>query len=926
MRAPVRTFLFTDIEGSYRQWERHPEAMPRALAEHDAILRQAVAGNRGRIFKTVGDAVCAVFERPLDGMRAAVDAQRALHATPWVAIGLAQPLTVRMALHAGEAEERDGDFTGLVLNRISRLLRAGHGGQVLVAPSVADELLPGALPGVGLRDFGERRLRDVPGANRVYQLEIDGLPVSFPPLETLDSIAHNLPVTLNACLDRETELARIRQLLLDSPARLVTLLGPGGIGKTRLALHAATGLVDAFSGGIWFVDLSGVRDAGLVPAAVASVLGGRIEPGSDPVTAIAAQASDRTLLLILDNCEHLVDGVARLVAALLPRTGGVQVLATSRVPLQIQGEQRVEVGPLPVEANELAGPAVQLFLERAQQIRPAFELTDANRDSIFEICHRVDGIPLALELAAARVAVLSPDALRTRLSSRLSLLTSSSRDLPERHQTLRAAIAWSYALLTEEEQRVFRALSVFQGGWSFAAAQAVLALDELQTMDVLASLRDKSLVRLAETDDGEARYSMLETIQEFGFEQLAVHDELSGVQGAFLSCFLEIVSQAAGFIEGGPQQQLWLKRIDQELANLRSALQWAIERTDGGTAVDLAIGLWYYWSIRGLTSEGQRWLGIALTLTEEIDLALRSRAIRMLGNLCVERGELPAAEALYRASLDSAEVAGHQLGMAQSLSFLGMVAGMQGRPEEEYAYQVDALERCRALGSERGIGGSLVNLAVWALNQGKTEEALVLLDEVQAVNESRRDEIGLAFTFGYRAQVLGARGELEDAAALFEIAEQMGTQSDSPDTVAFARLGHALVELRRNNTALAELLAEEALAAYRDRGDKRVIAECLETLSLVYTRNEEFTRAAVELGAANYLRELSNSTASPLLSTLVADVASKLQSTLGRNQFSLHWERGRQRERRANWLVVAPPGLLELVESLSPHVASERLL
>jgi predicted ATPase/class 3 adenylate cyclase len=535
MAAPVRTFLFTDIEGSYRQWERHPEAMPRALAAHDEILQQAVAGNRGRIFKTAGDAICAVFDTPLDGVRAAAGAQRGLFAAPWAEIGLAQPLTVRMAVQAGEAEERDGDFTGLVLNRISRLLRAGHGGQVLVSPSVADELPRGALPGVGLRDFGEQRLRDVPGANRIYQLEIEGLPVSFPPLATLDTVAHNLPATLNACLDRTAELAQIRSLLLDSPARLVTLLGPGGIGKTRLALQAAMQLIDSFSGGIWFVDLSGVRDVALVPAAIASALGARITPGGDPIDTIAGHAGEEELLLILDNCEQIVDGAAELVAALLPRATGVRVLATSRAPLHIRGEQRIDIGPLPVEANELAGPAVELFLERAQQIRPSFELTDANRDAIFEICHRVDGIPLALELAAAQIAMLSPEALRARLSSRLTLLTSSSRDLPERHQTMRAAIAWSYALLTGEEQRVFRALSVFQGSWTFAGAFAMLGLDELKTMEVLASLRDTCMVRLTETDDGEVCYSMLETIQEFGREQLAERGELD-VTGTAPAC------------------------------------------------------------------------------------------------------------------------------------------------------------------------------------------------------------------------------------------------------------------------------------------------------------------------------------------------------------------------------------------------------
>jgi predicted ATPase/class 3 adenylate cyclase len=855
MRAPVRTFLFTDIEGSYRQWERHPEAMPRALAEHDAILRQAVAGNRGRIFKTVGDAVCAVFERPLDGMRAAVDAQRALHTTPWVAIGLAQPLTVRMALHAGEAEERDGDFTGLVLNRISRLLRAGHGGQVLVAPSVADELLPGALPGVGLRDFGERRLRDVPGANRVYQLEIDGLPVSFPPLETLDSIAHNLPVTLNACLDRETELARIRQLLLDSPARLVTLLGPGGIGKTRLALHAATGLVDAFSGGIWFVDLSGVRDAGLVPAAVASVLGGRIEPGSDPVTAIAAQASDRTLLLILDNCEHLVDGVARLVAALLPRTGGVQVLATSRVPLQIQGEQRVEVGPLPVEANELAGPAVQLFLERAQQIRPAFELTDANRDSIFEICHRVDGIPLALELAAARVAVLSPDALRTRLSSRLSLLTSSSRDLPERHQTLRAAIAWSYALLTEEEERVFRALSVFQGGWSFAAAQAVLALDELQTMDVLASLRDKSLVRLAETDDGEGRYSMLETIQEFGREQLSMQDESDMARSAHAGFFADLLQEISPLLQGGPAQATWLDVLDRELANLRMAIETLIERADSESALKLCWHSWYYWSMRGLSVEGRQWFERALACARVIDPATRSQSFRQMGNLAIESGDTRAAADFYDLALKIDEELGDTVGYAQTMAHLGMIASMQGRTEEAILLLDRSIVSARELGLQHMLLICLINRAITARGAGDFVTALHLFETVIDLQRNQSDDYGQAWSQVYLAQIAYDTGNLEAARELVSESEATFERLADLDGLAKVHTLQARLELRESHGGEALRLIEEALAAQMRRNDRIALAEAHEVLADIQAALGSFVDAALSLGIAEGHRE-----------------------------------------------------------------------
>jgi predicted ATPase/class 3 adenylate cyclase len=909
--------LFTDIQGSYRQWERHPAAMPGALAVHDAILQRSVAANGGRIFKTIGDAVCAVFDEPLDGARAAIDAQRALFGTDWQALGIAQPMTVRMALQAGEAAERDGDFTGLVLNRISRLLSAGHGGQVLLTRAIAEAIEAHVIDGVEIRDLGERRLRDVPGANRIYQLEIAGLPNAFPPLETLDAIAHNLPVALNTCLDREIELAEIRRLLLDSPARLVTLLGPGGIGKTRLALHAATQVIDAFPGGIWFIDLSGIRDAALAPTAVASVLGVRIEPGIDIQRALSEAIGEREMLLLLDNCEQIVDGVARFIGGLLPTVPGLRVLATSRVPLELRGEQRIDIGPLPVELDEDAGPAVQLFIERARQIRPSFEMTGANQESIYDICRRVDGIPLALELAAARVAVLSPEALRTRLSSRLSLLTSTSRDLPERHQTLRAAIEWSYALLSHEEQAAFRALSVFQGGWSLAGAQAVTGLDDAATMQILGSLRDKSLVRLAETDDADPRYSMLETIQEYGMEQLTASAELGRVRVSHAAYFTGVSAEASQYVQGGPHQQGWLATIDREIANLRAAIQGSIDASDASTAIDLSINLWYYWSIRGLMEEGQRWLSEALTLATEVDQSLRARAMRMLGNLCVERGEVPAADSLYRASLAICRSIGDDMGTANSLSFLGMVSGMRGQHGEEYAFQIEALERCRALNVTRGIAVSLINLSIWALNQGKYDEALEFLDQVRVEQERLQDEIGLAFGLAYRAYVLRSLGELDEAADLFEAAEESLFCGEAFEGVSFARSGRAMVELQRGNAELAALLGDEALSGNRERGDKVAIAEALEVIGAISVEIGMPERGAESLGAASYLRELTDVPTPRHFVDLIDSARVALQAVLGPRGFAKHWENGRQREKRSAWLLIAPPGLLGLTGAMA---------
>lgn len=905
--------MFTDIEGSYRQWERHPIAMPAALAAHDAILQRAVESSGGRIFKTIGDAVCAVFDQPLDGARAAIHAQRALHATDWVTIGLTQPLTVRMALQTGEAVERDGDFSGLVLNRISRLLRAGHGGQVLLTRSIATEMEAAPLPGVGLRDLGERRLRDVPGANRIYQLDIDGLPTVFPPLETLDTVAHNLPVALNTCLDREIELAQIRHLLLDSPARLVTLLGPGGIGKTRLALHAATQLIDAFPGGIWFVDLSGIRDASLAPTAVAAVLGARLEPGLDSQRALAAAIGEREMLLLLDNCEQIVDGLARFISGLLPNAPGLRILATSRVPLELRGEQRIDIGPLPIETNHDAGPAVQLFVERAQQIRPAFAMTDANQESVYEICRRVDGIPLALELAAARVAVLSPEALRTRLSSRLSLLTSTSRDLPERHQTLRGAIEWSYALLSSDEQTAFRALSVFQGGWSLAGAQAVTGLDELATMEVLGSLRDKSLVRLAETDDGEPRYSMLETIQEYGYEQLAASGAIDQMNSAHAAYFVGLSAEASAYIEGGPQQAHWLALVEREIANVRAAMQWGIDSGNVERTLDLCVNLWFYWSLRGLAGEGQRWFERSLSLAAEIAPVVRAGALHQLGILCVERGELQSAVTLFEASHAMSTEEQDEVGIALSEIVLGMVAGMQGRSSDEYRLQSSALERSRQLGSQRMVASSLLNLATWARNHGKAELALEYLDQVIALQIELGDDPGVEFSQTYRARILGEMGDVDLAAELLLQSEQVFSLHGIEEGMCLAWLTRSEMELKRGNIVLAQMLIADTIQLCTTRGDKIILAAALETYVSIAVADGEFIAGAEAFGESTYLRARTSSVPAyvdrPQLDTAVA----ALEMELGRRQFELYRERGKQKQMRAIWTEVASPDFLSIV-------------
>jgi predicted ATPase/class 3 adenylate cyclase len=472
------TFLFTDVEGSTALWEQHPAPMAAALARHDALVREAIHAHGGVVVKGTGDGAHAAFATAADGLAAALAAQQALQAAPWGATG---PVRVRMALHTGEAELRDGDYFGPPINRAARLLAAGHGGQTLLSLAAA-ELVRDALPaGVRLRDLGEHRLRDLQRPERVFQLVAPGLPTDFPALRSLDSRPHNLPVQPTPFIDREREVPAVRGLLARQEVRLLTLTGPAGTGKTRLALQVAAEALDEFADGVYFVPLAPISDPGLVVPAVAQALGVREVAGHALVEGLheALRARPR-LLLVLDNFEQVL-GAAPRVAALLAACPRLNVLVTSRAVLHLAGEHDFPVPPLTLPERRTLPPlerlaqyeAVRLLLERARAALPDFAITDANAPAVAEICHRLDGLPLALELAAARVRHLSPQALLARLERRLPLLTGGPRDLPARHRTLRGAIAWSYDLLGPEEQALFRRLAVFAGGCTLEAAEAV---------------------------------------------------------------------------------------------------------------------------------------------------------------------------------------------------------------------------------------------------------------------------------------------------------------------------------------------------------------------------------------------------------------------------------------------------------------------
>src|SRR5262245_27401277 len=520
--------------------------MRAALARHDALLRRAMRGHGGHVVKPTGDGLHAAFARAPDALGAALAAQRALAAEPW---GLPTPLRARLGLHTGAAEERDGDYFGPAVNRAARVMQAGHGGQVLLS-AVTAGLVRGELPaGAGLRDLGEHRLKDLLEPEGLVQLLAPGLPEHFPAPRTLGTHPNNLPLQLTSFVGRARALAAVHDLL--GRARLLTLTGAGGCGKTRLALQAAAEAVDAHPDGVWFVDLAPLADAALLPAAVLAALGLQETPGRPAMAALVEHLRLRGLLLVVDNCEHLVDACARLVDALLRACPRLAVLATSREMLSVPGEAAWRVpslalpdawAPTPAADDLARYEAIALFVERARLVQSDFVLAAANADAVRQVCGRLDGIPLALELAAARVRVLPVEQIAARLDDRFRLLTGGSRTALRRQQTLKALVDWSYDLLSGAERAVLRRLAVFSGGWALGAGEAVCAddpgagpsdavadVDRAEVLDVLTALVDKSLVQ-AEPRAGEERYRLLETIRQYAEDKLLDAGEAAAVR------------------------------------------------------------------------------------------------------------------------------------------------------------------------------------------------------------------------------------------------------------------------------------------------------------------------------------------------------------------------------------------------------------
>ncbi|MDQ1355840.1 MAG: hypothetical protein QOG44_213 [Acidimicrobiaceae bacterium] len=893
------TLLFTDIEGSTKAWEAHPVAMKAALARHDELLRGEIEDAGGYVFKTVGDAFCAAFQEASVALGTAVGIQRALGTETWPE---ATPIRVRMALHSGNCEERGGDYFGPVVNRAARLEAVAHGGQLVVSRVTAELVGEGLPESVSLRDLGDHRLKDLGRPERVFQVCGAGLAVEFAPLRSLDNpgLRNNLSEQVSSFVGRDRELAEMRRLL--GGARLVTLAGPGGVGKTRLALQAAAEVLDGSDDGVWFVDLAPIEDPSLVVASVAKVLWVREEPGRPLTETLVEALRDRKLLVVLDNCEQVIASAATLAEELIRRCSRVILIATSREPLGIGGEHVFRVPSLSVpgpddDPSALAGSeAVRLFVERAGQQKPGFALDRDNAVTIGRLCRRLDGIPFAIELAAARLRSLSVRDLDRHLDKRFRLLTGGSRTALPRQQTLQALIDWSHDLLSKPEQALLARLSLFAGGFDMEAAEAVGPGDELDDFEVLGyldTLVDKSLVQVDDTT-GTVRYRLLETMRDYAGAKLAERgdDERIRVGRAHRDYFLALAEEARPHIEGSGEVE-WTDRLTLELDNLRVALSECLTDADPAPGLRLGSALEEFWFARGHGVEGADTLREHLARPEaQAPTLLRGRALAAAARLVGKYvADYPAAIALADEALAIARTEADDALTAASLLVLATTHTRQGDHRGCLDLIDQALPVANRLGDPRPAAHlhNLRGLALYELGEDGRES----FEEAATLYRRAGDRAGAAGAMTNTGLVALNAGDIETARTLLDEALRVFRELGDREALVSCAGNAGFLAYLDGDTAASSQLFRECLDTARRIGSRPLVTYAILGLALTASSTGDAPRAATLHGVFDALFEDLGAAVEGLEARLRQEDHLRLQGVLGDGPFDVAYRAGR---------------------------------
>ncbi|MGH2573208.1 MAG: ATP-binding protein [Actinomycetota bacterium] len=824
------TFLFTDIEGSTRLVDELGSSYGDVLDRHRRIVREVVAQQGGHEFGTEGDALFLVFDSAPAAVRAGADIQRRVAESE---------LRVRMGIHTGEGFLRDGDYVGLDVHRVARIAAAGHGGQILLSGAARSLIVGGLPPGTTLRDLGEHRLKDLRRPEHIFQLNVEGLAAEFPPLRGVEGEAGNLPTELTSFIGRERELEEAGHLLADT--RLLTLTGPGGTGKTRLSVQLASSVRGRFPGGAWFVPLATITDPGLVPTGIAEALGLSDVQGDGrrPLQRVIDHVRKREVLLVLDNFEQVIPA-ADVVTELLREAPMIRIVVTSRAVLRVYGEREFPVPPLRLpDPRHLPDPAalpqyeaVALFIDRARGVKPDFEVTNENAPAVAEICARLDGLPLAIELAAARIRLLTPDAMLARMSDRLALLSGGPRDVPDRQRTLRTAIAWSYDLLEPSEQRGFARLAVFMGGWALEQAEAVCGPPEelgIDLLEGLSSLAEKSLLIVRQEGGApEARFGMLETIREFAIERLGESGEEVDIRRRHALAYLSLAQRAAPAYMRR-ERKYWLDRLEPEHDNMRAALDWAIAGGEAAIALRLTFALWRFWQMRGHLQEGRAWVERVLAMPGTHDHpADRARALEAAGGIAYWQSDPPAAMAWYGEAVEIAEGLGDRKLLADEL-YNYAFSFDPGKWSHSFDQLKALLDRAMALyeqlGDRAGIANTHWGLGNLAYGQHDYERAVARTSQSLAEARELEEDFLTGWSLFMKGAALARLERWKEAEEPWRESLRLFAEARDLTGILFNVDGLADVALANGNAERAIRLSAAAQALKAETGAELVEEE-----------------------------------------------------------------------------------------------------
>lgn len=856
------TFFFTDIQDSTSLWDEYPNEMQTALARHDTVVRKTIETYGGYIFKRAGDMFCAAFTSPSDALSAALATQRALHSEVWAT---PVPLRVRIALNTGPAELRDGDYYGITLNLLGRLIGIGHGGQILLTGTTQEQVARRLPVGIELRDLGPRRLKGIKKLTRVFQVVVSDLPAQFPALKSADMRPSNLPAPLTSFVGREWDTRQVTTLLRRQDVRLLTLTGVGGAGKTRLALHVAATLQDEYEDGVLFVPLATVRDAERVAPAIARALGLEENGAAPLMERLQAHLRERQVLLLIDNMEQVLDA-APVITELLSAAPQVRVLATSREALQLYGEQLYPVAPLrapdtrePIHLAQVERyEATRLFMDRARAAYPHWTVTEEDAPVIAGICVCLDGLPLAIELAAARVTEFSLRDLATQLISRLGFLSTGPRDLPARHRTLRGLLDWSYHLLTASEQAAFARLAVFVGGWTPAAARAVAIWDgdEAQVDErALEALSRKFLIQETDGAADTTRLTMLGTIHEYALERLEASDDAEPIRARHANYYRDTLVQVEQELMGGTRQKsaLWMCELEQD--NFRAALDWALTHQQVELALQMVKALWRFWGISSQFIEGRRWVERTLDLSSDAntapdaDPALRAAALYGLSKLAMFQGEYPVAQRAAGSALEIYRELGDEDGMGWCLNALGEIASRLRDAGGAETYFESSLDLHKRVNNKLGIAKALDDLGRLAMDRRDYTRAVALLEESLRLRRERGSTEGIAVGLLALGEVLRLQGDYPKAE--MHTRESLARYRQLNHTAGVITCLYNLAQVReqQNDAGQAVALYIEGLGLLRDLEEEQDLAlACLAGLAEALYDSGEFVKAAQVIG------------------------------------------------------------------------------